>query len=375
MAGRKLNRRQQWRIQKIQQERLDRAKNRQPVNVRESEVDNQTLYHGLVVSHYGTLLDIEPDEIIPHLAEKPSHSSDNNNRIIIRCTIRQNLGSIVCGDRIVWQAVVQHSSAPETDMPDTKEHQNTFSPVQGVVIAVEARHSVLARPDFNGRIKAVAANIDQMLIVTSPIPEFNEGLIDRYLVAAELSHIEPVLIVNKTDILSTDQKALLDRRIETYKTIGYQVIFTSAKSQHGLDMLYANLEGKISVLVGQSGVGKSSLINALLPEMNIKTAEISKATNKGRHTTSVSRLYHLKNEHLQDAMLIDSPGVREFGLWDISKEEVILGFRDLLEYRGHCKFRDCKHLNEPGCGLLTAVNNAHISQLRLDSYHRIVDSL
>jgi len=104
-------------------------------------------------------------------------------------------------------------------------------------------------------------------------------------------------------------------------------------------------------------------------------AEVSESTNKGRHTTSVSRLYHLKNKKLKDARLIDSPGVREFGLWDISKEEVIHGFRDLQQYTGHCKFRDCKHLNEPDCGLLNAVQKGLISQQRLDSYQRIVDSL
>ena len=370
MAGRKLNKRQQWRIKKIQQERLSRAKHKQPKLAHEYSVDEKTLYHGLVVSHYGTTLEIEPDEAFPIPTLITSSRTDANNRTLIRCSIRQNLGSIVCGDHVVWQAVVHH--APSAESP---QNQPASAPVQGVVTAVETRQSVLARPDFNGKMKAAAANIDQILIVSSPIPEFNEGLIDRYLVAAELSHVTPVLILNKTDILDTEARNILAPRVENYKRIGYQVLYTSAKSQDGLNTLYQILEGKTSVFVGQSGVGKSSLINALLPELNLKVAEVSDSTNKGRHTTSVSRLYHLKHKKLKDARLIDSPGVREFGLWDISKEDVIHGFLDLQRYAGHCKFRDCKHLNEPGCGLLDALDKGLISQQRLDSYHRIAESL
>jgi ribosome biogenesis GTPase len=374
MAGRKLNRRQQWRIKKIQEERLARVKNKQQKLSSEFEVEDETLYHGLVVSHYGTTLDIEPDEQIPLLVQSSCHS-DENDRTIIRCSLRQNLGSIVCGDHIVWQIIVHSSATVYHPAREPSNNQNAYCPVQGVVTAVEPRQSVLVRPDFSGNMKAVAANIDQMLIVTSPVPEFNEGLIDRYLVAAELSRITPVLILNKIDTLNVTQRDLLEARIKIYIKIGYQVLYTSTKTQHGLTTLCQQLEGKTSVFVGQSGVGKSSLINALLPDINIKVTKISASTNKGRHTTSVSRLYHLKQYKLKDSRLIDSPGVREFGLWDISKEGVINGFRELLQYTEHCKFRDCKHLKEPGCGLLSAVQNGIISQQRLDSYHRIVDSL
>lgn len=380
MAGRNLNRRQQWRIKKIQQERLARAKNKQQKLTHEFEVKNETQYHGVVVSHYGTTLDIEPEEHISHLAQYPCYQTDENDRTVIRCSIRQNLGSLVCGDHVVWQALVQHptvqhSAVQPSATPEPSDKQNSFCPVQGVVTAVETRQSILARPDFSGNMKAIAANIDQMLIVTSPVPEFNEGLIDRYLVAAELTHITPVLILNKIDTLDTTARDVFAARITTYKKIGYQVIYTSARTQDGLGTLYQQLEEKTSVFVGQSGVGKSSLINALLPDINIKVAEVSDSTNKGRHTTSVSRLYHLKNKKLKDARLIDSPGVREFGLWDINKKDVIHGFRDLQQYTGHCKFRDCNHLREPGCGLLSAIQKGLISQQRLDSYHRIVDSL
>ena len=348
MAKRKLNRRQQWRIQKIQDERLARVNNKQKkLSTQYSQLED-TLHRGTVVSHFGATLDIE----------------DEQSSAIIRCALRQNIGAIVCGDRIVWQ---QLSKVPEGEQ------------IKGIVTALEPRTTVLARPDFTGQMKPVAANIDQLLIVTSPVPELNEGLIDRYIVAAELSGIHPVLLLNKIDTLSEEQLGALEQRLQIYADINYPIIYTSAKSQHGMDTLLEQLESKVSVFVGQSGVGKSSLINALLPDANIKEGEVSLATNKGTHTTSVSRLYHINistadGQPLQ-ASLIDSPGVREFGLWDISKEDVIHGFVELHEQTQYCHFRDCKHLNEPNCGLLKALEEGKISAQRLDSYQRIVDSV
>ncbi len=348
MAKRKLNRRQQWRIQKIQQERLDRARKKlSKLSDSLDHLDN-THYHGLVISHFGATLDVEKRD-----------NENNSSGEIIRCALRQNIESIVCGDNVVWQKI--------KDLPPGEQ-------IQGVVTALEPRKNVLARPDFTGQMKPVAANIDQILIVTSPIPELNKSLIDRYLVAAELSDINAVLVLNKIDILTDDQQEQLSQRIEIYHNIGYPIIHTSAKARNGLDSLYQQLNNKSSVFVGQSGVGKSSLINALLPEARIKEGEVSDATNKGTHTTSVSRLYHLDNTQVQNAIIIDSPGVREFGLWDIDKNEVIHGFRELEEYAQSCRFRDCKHINEPGCNILQALEEGKISRQRYESYHRIMDS-
>ncbi len=348
MSKRKLNRRQQWRIQKIQDERLARATKKQKTAIHETEPLDDALHSGIVVSHFGATLDIE----------------DSRSHLLIRCALRQNIHSLVCGDKVVWQKL---SNIPEGEQ------------IQGVITAQEKRSSILARPDFSGQMKPVAANIDQLFIITSPIPELNEGLIDRYIVAAELSQIKPILVLNKIDTLSPEQREGLDKRIKVYQAIHYPIIYTSAKSQQGMDTLLQQLAGKVSVFVGQSGVGKSSLINSLLPEVKIKEGEVSLSTNKGTHTTSVSRLYHfhqaIKGFPEHSTSLIDSPGVREFGLWDISKKDVIHGFIELQHSAHHCYFRDCKHLNEPNCGLLKAIEEGTISTQRLASYHRIIDSI
>ena len=348
MAKRKLSRRQQWRIQKIQDERLARSQNKHKIMSDDYTQLDETLHQGIIVSHFGATLDVE----------------DETTHLIVRCAMRQNIDTIVCGDQVAWQKL---------------NNINEEEQIQGVITAREPRKTVLARPDFTGQMKPVAANIDQLLIVTSPVPELNEGLVDRYLVAAELSHIKPILVLNKIDTLSAEQREVLDGRLQTYFDIGYPIIYTSAKSLHGMDTLLQQLEGQVSVFVGQSGVGKSSMINALLPEAKIKEGEVSLATNKGTHTTSVSRLYHIKSQEqtnfVKHASLIDSPGVREFGLWAINKEDVIHGFVELHKLSQYCRFRDCKHLNEPDCGLLNALDEGKISEHRLDSYHRIVDSV
>lgn len=287
---------------------------------------------GLVIGQAGHQLDVEIGDDV------------------VRCSRRKNIGTIVTGDMVVVEAV---------------------PPNEHVITAVLPRTSLLARPDFRGQMKAIAANLDRIFIICSVRPELNEGLIDRYLVAAETLGITPVLVLNKIDLADDEQLHILRERVSLYAKLGYELIESSAKDKQGIDALRNSLHTHTSIMVGQSGVGKSSLVNALLPEVNIKTKEISESTNKGMHTTSASRLYHLP----KGGSLIDSPGVREFGMWQVSAEELFNGFVEFREYKGLCKFSNCQHKTEPQCAIRTAINEKKISQGRYESYNRILESL
>jgi len=318
MAKNTLSHQQTRRIKKKQQDVLD---------------EDLTEQSGIVISAYGQTLEIE--------------TSSGERR---RCKQRKNLGAIVPGDRIRF----------------TGEHNDNSA-----IVAVEPRKTLLARPDNRGRRKAIAANLDRIFIIAAIKPELNERLIDRYLVAAESLGITPVIVLNKIDLADEEMLPSLQARMSIYAQLGYKVIYTSAIQEHGLNELLLTLKDHASILVGQSGVGKSSLINALLPEEDVEVKEISESTGKGMHTTSASRLYHL--HHGGD--LIDSPGVREFGLWNVSAEELIKGFIEFRPYLGLCKFNDCKHESEPECAILQARDDGEISPQRFESYRRILDSL
>ena len=289
---------------------------------------------GLVVANFGAKLIVE-----------------DSNGDLHRCAGRRKLGSLVCGDRVRWQ---------------TGDHQDC------AVIELEARQSELARPDKNGRKKTIAANIDQVLIMTSPGTEFSTGLIDRYLITAETLGIDPLIIFNKVDLLEEGQLTEFRQQLAAYEKIDYPVIYTSSKTAHGLDTLMPYLVSKTSIIVGKSGVGKSSLINQILPDAEARVGEISQATGKGTHTTTTARLYHLPGNK---AEVIDSPGIREFGLWQITPPQVAQGFREFRDYAEQCRFRDCLHRSEPGCAVTAAVKQGDISAPRYASYERILDSL
>lgn len=291
---------------------------------------------GLVITHYGSQLDIEC-------------LFGNQAGTIFRCRLRANIEGLVTGDRVVWRA---------------------GQDLTGVIVATLPRQSVLNRPDIRGKLKPVAANIDQIIIVFSPLPKPSAVLLDRYLVAVELSNIEPVLLLNKFDLIGEDELHIIPM-IQRYRDIGYNVLTSSTKEKHGLDELYALLNQRISVFVGQSGVGKSSLVNILLPGADLKIGDVSENSGLGIHTTTSARLFHLPG----GGNLIDSPGIRDFGLWHLEPNELIDGFKEFAPFLGHCKFRDCCHDKEPGCAILKAVKNGDITQLRFDSYNQILATL
>ncbi len=331
MAKRKLTRQQAWRAEKIQAERLARAQRK--VAVVESALEGSELgpeRAGRVITRYGAQVELE----------------DAQHRRY-RCLMRRNLPALVCGDRVVWQAG-----------PD-----NT-----GVVVAMEPRDSLLERPDADNQLKPVAANINQILVVAAPEPVLDIDLINRYFVAAEMTEIQPVLIINKIDLLSEKAFAKLQRRFQAYRDIGYPVIYATTKHSGGLDDLLEHLVDKTSIFVGQSGVGKSSLIQVLLPDLELRVNTLSERSKEGRHTTTTTQLYHFP----AGGELVDSPGIRAFRLGHASIRQITEGFREFHPYIGQCRFSNCRHTVEPDCALLAAVADGEISTDRFESYQRII---
>lgn len=279
---------------------------------------------------------------------------EDNNGVIHRCHIRRNIVSVVCGDDVLFR--------PGKDV---------ISTVAGVIEVVKDRKTVLTRPDYYDGVKPVAANIDQIIIVSSVIPSLSLNIIDRYLVASEDVAITPVILLNKVELLSEQERLQVEEQLDIYRKIGYQIVYTSCMTLTGLDELSACLRDKTSVFVGQSGVGKSSLINMLLPDAHEAIGDISDNSGLGQHTTTAAKLLHFE----QGGSLIDSPGVREFALWHLPVERLTYGFKEFRDYLGGCKFRDCKHGNDPGCIIREAVEKGEISSQRFDNYHKILSNM
>lgn len=269
---------------------------------------------------------------------------------VVRCTTRKNLPRSVCGDRVQWQA---------------------SSPREGVITAVLDRQTTLSRPDQNGRSRPIAANIDQIIVVIACKPSVEHGMLDRYLAAAELIGASPVIVVNKSDLLDADSRAKLRQRLSVYPDIGYSLVFTSSRDTDGLKDLHGHLAGHTSILVGQSGVGKSSLVQALLPDADIRTGSLSQVTGLGRHTTTVAMLYHVPG----GGDLIDSPGVRDFTLGAVAPALLEKGFREFAAYLGQCRFHNCRHVSEPGCAIQNAARAGAINTLRLENYRELVKAM
>ncbi|VAW92942.1 Ribosome small subunit biogenesis RbfA-release protein RsgA [hydrothermal vent metagenome] len=291
---------------------------------------NLSLDNGLVIAKHGAELVIE-----------------TSNGQHIRCIPRKKLATIVCGDNVIWEKL---------------------SNEQGVVTALNSRTTLLSRPNNSGIIKPIAANITQMLIVCAIKPDYDFSLIDNYLVAAELLSITPVIIVNKIDLLDTEKFEIIKNKFNSYAVLGYQLFFTSTVNATSMSEFTEQLNQHTSIFVGQSGVGKSSLINFLLPKLKLKTRALNDSINLGKHTTSTTTLYHLS----KSGSIIDSPGVREFKLWDISHTQAAWSFKEFRPYINQCKFRDCKHFNEPQCAVKVALQNNDITNRRYLSYKRIV---
>ena len=236
------------------------------------------------------------------------------------------------------------------------------------VTEILPRRSVLARATVRGEAEAVVANVTQLAVVIAPLPLPDPFIVDRYLCAAASLGIDALLVLNKSDLLDADALAATEDLLAAYRAAGYRCITASAASGAALADLRAALDGHTSVFVGQSGVGKSSLIAALVPEAAIATGELDRDA-EGRHTTTSSRRYDLDATH--GSALIDSPGVRDFAPSIDSLEPASLGFVEIDRLAPSCRFADCRHLREPGCAVLAAVEAETLDARRYESYRRL----
>ena len=292
---------------------------------KQAKTDSKT--EGLVVSHLGKSLAVE--------------TADGD---IVLCHTRRRLGLMTVGDRVLWKPT-------EGNL--------------GIIVKLLPRVSLLSRPSRNNKSRPVAANLDQVLVVFSPRPRCDLLLVDQYLVNCENHSLNALLVHNKIDLDIKDEQ--LDSALDHYHRIGYEVLSISAKSKTGLSQFKHALRNHTSILVGQSGVGKSSLTNAVLPDKNLKIGKLSDSSHHGKHTTTTATLYNLP----YGGSLIDSPGVSVFGLSKISAAKLAYGFREFQAYIPHCKFNDCRHLEDKGCAVVAAIGHGKIDARRYDRFKKL----
>jgi len=255
----------------------------------------------------------------------------------ISCVTRGKKTDLACGDRVNLQLTDKH---------------------EGVIDSVLPRKTLLYRSNAY-KSKMLAANVTQIIIVLATQPSFYEALLNRCLIAAEAAHIKPLIVLNKCDL---DDSSQAKQKLSLYSALGYPVLTLSAKQD--IASLRPYLQGEASILVGQSGMGKSTMINALLPEETVRTREVSRSLDSGKHTTTAAHLYHL-DAHSQ---LIDSPGLQEFGLHHLSTDELERAFIEFRPHLGLCRFSNCKHTQEPDCAIKQATLEGKISHERLSIY-------
>lgn len=315
MTKRKLSHQQKRRIQKAQQ----------AINI-----NDDNTHQGIIISHHGGEVEVQP------VAKVEAN---------IHCKLRTNLGVIVCGDQVYY-----------------RRENNGYS-----ITAIHSRQNLLQRLDGFGHVKAVAANVTQLLICLSIEPEPNLFLLDQYLLSAEQQQINALIILNKIDLKKADNSDPFDLQ-KIYQPLGYEIIPTSIIKNINIDSLQQHCIDHVNVISGVSGVGKSSITKAILPETEIPIGEISEVNKEGKHTTRTSRLYHLP----LGGQLIDTPGVRGFNPVFDKSLPIASGFREINEQAQYCQFSNCKHTHEPKCAVRNAVNSGEISKYRYDNYIKLL---
>ena len=313
-----LTRRQKWRIEKVQSERIARVN--KAASKSEKNIENIELpQKGRVITRYGQRQLVE-----------------SSTGKLFQCTSRQNIGLSVAGDEVIFQSADN---------------------IEGIVTAILPRENELSQKN-----KLIATNIDQLWLLVATEPHYQFELIDRYLILAENSNLPINIIVNKIELL--DELNQLSKDFSLYQNMNYQVHFISIKNQLNLGSLKNQLANKTNIFLGQSGVGKSSLINTLIPDLELRVNQISTKTKHGKHTTTNTTIYQIPS----GGDLIDSPGIREFQLDDFDAKQIVNGFREFKALIGQCRFRNCQHINEPDCAIKVALDSGDIHPSRYENY-------
>ncbi len=282
--------------------------------------------------------------VIAHLGQGIAVECDGE---IILCQPLRKLDTVTVGDKVLWSLV-----APE----------------QGRIEALLPRKSVLTRPSRNDKIRPVAANLDNVFVVFAVEPYCDFLLLDQYLAICENRDFAASLILNKTDLPLSES---IEAELANYVSLGYALYRVCANDASSLNELKQALRGQVSIFTGQSGVGKSSLTNTLIPDKNLKTNTVSATTKHGRHTTTAATLYHLP----EGGDLIDTPGVAIFGLADITTGQLAQGFREFLPFLVKCQFNDCSHHNDKGCAVRAAVESGEISTARYSLFLKLHEKM
>ena len=298
--------------------------NKNNVSTQETSNSSDALLQGIVVAAFGKRFQVELSD---SLYEKKR----------ISCVTRGKKTDIACGDMVSIKLTDKREGVIETTLP---------------------RKTLLYRSNAF-KSKMLAANVTQIIIVLATQPSFYEVLLNRCLIAAEAANIKALVVLNKCDLADNDDAK---QKLELYKALGYQVLSLSAKED--ITTIKPYLQGEASILVGQSGMGKSTIINALLPNESVRTQEVSHVLDSGKHTTTAAHLYHLD----ENSQLIDSPGLQEFGLHHLSTDELEHAFVEFRPFLGKCRFNNCKHLQEPDCAIIGAVNTNKITAERMAIY-------